>query len=308
MAMKALFLGVPHEQVAALYEVSARTLSRWVKQFNDQGIDGLIEKTGRGRPAKISLEAGSAYRELLRHPGMADETHWTGKKFHGYLSKKFDLEIGYRTVMRWIHEQGFRLKVPRKWPNGQDKEKRKAFIEEIRAYLLDHGIDLWWLDESGIEGDPRPRRRFAQRGEKIYHPYQGAHIRMNVTGTVCPRTGEFHALMFSHSDSQIFQIYLDHANRDIEFERPRNLLIMDNASWHKNKSIDWGRFEPVYLPPYSPDLNPIERLWLVMKQEWFSDFTAKSRDELIERLIKALNWVTDRSEDNKKTCTIPTKL
>ena len=115
-------------------------------------------------------------------------------------------------------------------------------------------------------------------------------------------------LMFSHSDTEIFQIFLDHANEDIRFERKRNLLIMDNASWHKSKSIRWGRFEPVFLPPDSPDLNPIERLWLLMKAEWFSGFFAKTQDDLIDRLCDALNWVTDRKPKNQKTCAIRKEL
>jgi transposase len=107
------------------------------------------------------------------------------------------------------------------------------------------------------------------KGDKIRQSYVGAHIRMNVTGMVLPRKGEFYALEFSHSDTEIFQIFMDHANRDIQLERPRNLLILDNASWHKSKSLDWGRFEPIFLPLYSPDVNPTERLWLIMKAEWF---------------------------------------
>ena len=85
-------------------------------------------------------------------------------------------------------------------------------------------------------------------------------------------------------------------------------MILDNASWHKSKTLNWGHFEPVYLPPYSPDLNPIERLWLLMKEEWFTAFYARSREELVDHLIQALNWVIDRKELNKKTCGIPTKL
>jgi hypothetical protein len=126
--------------------------------------------------------------------------------------------------------------------------------------LGDQGIELWFLDECGVEGDPPPTRRFAMKGEKIRQPYCGAHLRMNTAGMVLPRKGEFYALEFSHSDTEIFQIFLDHANQDISFERPRNVLILDNASWHKSKSLEWGRFEPIFLPPYSPDLNPIERL------------------------------------------------
>ena len=146
------------------------------------------------------------------------------------------------------------------------------------------------------------------KGDKIRQPYCGAHIRMNVTGVILPRTSEFYALEFSHSDTEIFQIFLDHANQDISFERPRNLLILDNAAWHKSKSLDWGKFEPVFLPSYSPDLNPIERLWLIMKAQWFAGFYAKTKDQLIDRLTQALRWLIDRKDENTKTCTIPTEL
>lgn len=307
-AIQALVLGVSHEQVAALFDVSLDSVSRWVRHFNNRGVDGLIEGPHTGRPPIIDEEKSKEYREIVLHPERVDETHWTGQKFHGYLTTQCRLEVGYSTVMRWLHDQGFRLKVPRSWPDGQDEEKRKDFIKLIREFLLDEDIDLWYLDECGVEGDPRPRRHLAKKGDKIRQPYKGSHIRMNVTGVVCPRTGEFYALEFSHSDTQIFQIFLEHANRDVAFQRRRNIVILDNASWHKSKSIDWGRFEPVFLPPYSPDLNPIERLWLIMKAEWFTAFYAKSRDELIDRLSQALRWLIDRKDKNSKTCAIPTEI
>ena len=135
----------------------------------------------------------------MQRPDWANQTHWTGKKFQGYLTKKLDEEIGYRTVVRWLHEQGFRLKVPRSWPNGQDEEKRKDFVDLLRILLGDPEIDLWFLGETGIEGDPRPKSRWALKGERIRQPYLGAHIRMSATGTAFPRTGEFYALIFGHS-------------------------------------------------------------------------------------------------------------
>ncbi len=97
-------------------------------------------------------------------------------------------------------------------------------------------------------------------------------------------------------------------NRDILFECPRNLLILNNASWHTSTSLDWSRFEPIFLPPYSPDLNPIERLWLIMKAEWFSGFSAKTKDQLIDRLTQALRGLIDRKDQNTITCAILTEL
>jgi len=135
MAIKALAMGIPHEQVAALFGVNEDSVSRWVRRFNERGIDGITEGPRSGRPPKIRGDQGRAYRELVLHPEKASETHWTGKKFHGYLRIHCQLEVGYSTLMRWLHDEGFRLKVLRPWPEGQGKEKRKAFIKLIRKWL-----------------------------------------------------------------------------------------------------------------------------------------------------------------------------
>jgi len=308
LAIRMLFYGQSHETVAAVLSVTRRTLYGWIRRFNERGVDGLIERSRSGRPRKISEKQTGQYRQLIEHPEEAGEMHWTAKKFHGYLREQLQHEVGYTTILRWLKDNDYRLKVPQPWPDRQDEELRKAFVEKLREYLTDNGVDIWYGDEMGVEGDPRPRRRWAKKGEKTRVTHNGEHIRMNVTGMVCPRRGEFYALEFSHSDSVTFQVFLDNANADIELERPRNLLIVDNASWHKNKSIDWGRFEPLFLPPYSPDLNPIERLWLLIKAEWFTDFIAKNLDSLMERLDQALLWAMKRNTHNQKTCSIKKKI
>lgn len=303
-AIKALLLGIDHAAVAELYSVTRQTLLVWIKAFNKQGIDGLIDKQRPGRTRKIPVEQTRQLKDLLRHPSKADIAHWTAKKFHGYLSEQLRIECGYRTVVRWLHEQNFRLKVPQPWPDRQDEKQRQDWLEQLRGLLSDPLVDLWYMDEMGVEGDPRPRRRWAPVGEKTRVTKNGDHLRMNVTGMICPRTGQAFLLEFTHNDREIFQAFLDEANRHVRTERRRNLLICDNASWHKCKSIQWGRFEPLFLPPYSPDLNPIERLWLVIKAEWFCDFIAKDRDALIARLDDALNWAMSRQNDNQRTCAI----
>jgi transposase len=130
----------------------------------------------------------------------------------------------------------------------------------------------------------------------------GDHVRMNVTGMVCPHTGQSCFLELSHSDGDAFQEFLNHANADLSPERPRQILILDNASWHKRKSLDWGQFEALYLPPYSPDFNPIERLWLLIKPEWFTDFIAQDRPVLIARLDAALLWAINRQQQTNYLC------
>ena len=302
--MRTLLLGKSKPAVCEFFAVPLNTLNSWIRRFNAAGIDGLLEHPRSGRPRKIPALLTPELRGLVDTPEAVNVAHWTGRKFHGFLTQTLELEVGYRTVLRWLSDQNFRLKVPRPWPDRQDEALRNAFQVRLSAWLVDNQIELWYLDEMGVEGDPRPRRRWAQKGAKITVTHNGDHTRMNGTGMICPRTGVFYGLEFSHSDTEVLQCFLDHAHADVPRERPRNLLIMDNASWHKTKCLQFGAFEPIYLPPYSPDFNPIERLWLLLKADWFSDFYADVLDALIARLDQALNWLIARTQANKTTAAI----
>jgi transposase len=57
------------------------------------------------------------------------------------------------------------------------------------------------------------------------------------------------------------------------------------TSWHKSGQLHWHHFVSCFLPPYSPDFNPIERLWLRLKTDWFAGL---SPEELVQRLTLAL--------------------
>ena len=61
-----------------------------------------------------------------------------------------------------------------------------------------------------------------------------------------------------------------HANRDITFQRHRNLLILDNASWHKSESLDWGQFEPVSMETSGPMTRTIAvaDTWHAKRSPW----------------------------------------
>jgi transposase len=117
MAIRALALNIAAEQVAALYSVSRRSLNNWIRWFNQQGIDGLIEGARPGRPPKINPEQSAHYRQLIEQPELAEQLHWTAVKFHGYLRQEFQHETDYRTIVRWLHDNNFRLKVPQLWPD-----------------------------------------------------------------------------------------------------------------------------------------------------------------------------------------------
>jgi len=288
-----LLTGSTREQAMRAFDLSESAVKKIVRAFNSYGIDGLVAKRRPGRTPLISGEQKEQILEEFEEPGRAQRTFWTATAFYGHITGKYQVECSYDTVRRLLHEKGYRLKVPQPWPDRQDEKLREEFLARLSALNDDPKIELWYGDETGIEGEPKPRRRWAMKGSKPRVVHNGDHIRLNILGTVCPRKGEFFAIEASHCDTDVFQAFLDEAARSITPTRKRNLLILDNASWHKRKSLDWHFFEPLYLPPYSPDFNPIERIWLIMKADHFSNLHCRTNAALIEKADQALCELMD---------------
>lgn len=309
-AMFDLMNGMKKEIVMKKSKISIRTLQFWIQRFTERGIDALITKPRPGRPKILTKKQNKMIIDILENPHKVKETHWTAIKLHGYIKNKYKIQISYSTLVRTLHEEDYHLKVPRKMPANGDEKLKKAFKIELESMMKDSKNEIWFGDETGIEADPTPRKRWVKKGEKTTIPYHGKHIRANVIGAICPDSGEVSALVFDYCDVQTFQAFLNQLAEQTKAraESKNIILILDNASWHKSARLNWHHIQPVYLPPYSPDLNPIERLWLILKKNFFSDFIAHTPRELINRICRAIRFYIDRPSLVMKTCKILGRL
>jgi transposase len=305
-AIRSLLLGISRATICRQFCRTDRMVRLWIEMFNRGGIDALITRARPGRPRKVKLErVRDLLVPVLENPATAGQVHWTGVKIHGYLKEQLSLELGYRTAVRWLHELNFHLRVPQPWPERQNQEERKKFQEELRVLCADPKVELWFGDESGFEGDPRPRRRWVQPGKPRTVPYLGDHIRQNVIGAVAPQSGALFSLIVDGVDTDVFQFFLDEMAKAVpKKEGVRQILILDNASWHKAARLKWHHFEPKFLPGYSPDFNPIERSWLRVKADWFWDYFARTAEELTQRLCTALKSFIDDPAKTTSNCSI----
>lgn len=166
-------------------------------------------------------------------------------------------------------------------PEAPDKDlwtqQREEFASELVDLLSDSSVRTFFGDEAGFEGDPRPRHRWVKRGSRPTQPYYGGHIRQNVIAAVNPADGQLVSLTVSHTDTEVFQAFLDTMAEEVPAKKgKRVVLILDNASWHKSKSLRWHHIEAVFLPAYSPDFNPIERLWQHLKSHYLAEIARNS--------------------------------
>jgi transposase len=145
---------------------------------------------------------------------------------------------------------------------------------------------LIFLDESGVSTQMTRRYARAERGIRVHESTpEGNWKILTILGAMSLRGMIATMTIEAATDAEIFLAYLEHVLCPVL--RPGDVVIMDNLSSHKvsgvRECIEAAGAELLYLPPYSPDLNPIEKAWAKLKQLLR---TAKARTaETLEQAI-----------------------
>lgn len=106
-------------------------------------------------------------------------------------------------------------------------------------------------------------------------------------------------------DPDVFQCFLDELAKAVpRKEGRRQLLILDHASWHKSRRLNGHHFEPKFLPGYSPDFNPIQRLWRRLQADWFWDYIARTPEALTNRLCPARKSFLAQPDKTASSCSL----
>lgn len=149
---------------------------------------------------------------------------------------------------------------------------------------------LWTQDESRCGLLPIVRRRITARGVQPLLPSAYRFESLYLYGAVEPLTGQSFFLELPVLNTQGFQLFLDHfaATDPASF----HLLLLDNGAFHKARSL---RLPPnvglLFFPAYTPELNPIERLWRDLK-DWLAQYQPRSLAELSKLLCARLKHYT----------------
>jgi len=95
------------------------------------------------------------------------------------------------------------------------------------------------------------------------------------------------AIPYRHANTDTMQAFLDRTASKIKV-REHAVMIIDGAGWHRSKDLRWpDRITPLRLPPYSPELNPIERLWLWLRNNHWSNRSYIDEAALIEEVKRS---------------------
>ncbi len=123
---------------------------------------------------------------------------------------------------------------------------------------------------------------WAPKGSRPVMPLQNEYEWVYLYGAVNPATGESCARVLPWANSEMMQLHLDAISEQVGPMR-HVVLVLDNAGWHRSKSLAIPEnITLLPLPPYSPEFNPIERLWHWLKDHEFSNRVYPDYEDLLD--------------------------
>jgi transposase len=222
--------------------------------------------------------------ELKKH--LEINTYLYVKDICMYIEKTFHKIYSISGMRQWLQANDFRYKKPHGVPAKADLQKQEEFIKQYN--LLKSTIKD---DEIMVFGDsvhPQHQTRLAygwiKKGIRKAEKMTACQKRLNVIGAINLHTYQVDYQQVEWVNKESLKSFASH----LIAANPQARIIhwfMDNAGYHKSgeflKFIEGTNIQIHYLPPYSPNLNPIERLWKVMHEvvtynkyyQKFSEFT-----------------------------------
>jgi len=106
-------------------------------------------------------------------------------------------------------------------------------------------------------------------------------------GAADPLAGDGCFRIYSHCDTVIMNHYLQELSE--QFKDDYILLVCDNAGWHKSKDLLIPcNIEIIYIPPYTPEMNPIEQIWDELREKHFANVYFNSLKQVVDKLCSAI--------------------
>ena len=126
-------------------------------------------------------------------------------------------------------------------------------------------------------------RVWAEKGKPLEIKVKQGYKNIYIYSSVSPHTGESFSLFMPEVNVDMMNVYLKELQR--AFPDKQLMLIMDQASWHtSDKLIEFENMQIIFLPPYSPELNPIEKLWWWLRKERIHNKVFKTIDDIMDSL------------------------
>lgn len=295
-AVGAVERGLSVGQVADTFGIDRTTLFRWVRNYDTNGEDGLQRKAGSGRPRLLEDLDEDGLRRIVMFPAsdFGYETDlWTVGRLRQVIEDVWEIRVSKDTVWRRLREAGLTYQKPeRRYFEADEKARQKWLrteVPEIRKTVREFRAILYFQDESNVSLTAFLGKTWAMRGQTPRMPVTGKRGGVSAMSALSGQG----RLLFRLFDKRICSgEVIDFLDQMLRFHKGRHLVVvMDQAPPHTSQMTTayiegQRRLHVFYLPKYSPDWNPDEKVWNHLKHQELKAHKAKTKDEL-KALTKA---------------------
>jgi transposase len=285
--------------VAMAVGLSRRICQRWVARYNTEGLAGLDDRRGQESELPLSEAQVEAFRKRLAAGPTTDDLVGSlrGKDFQRILAEEFNLLRSLPSVYWLLHRLGYSYLRPRPRHRKADPEAIEAFQsswpERIKQIAKEHPnkqLRVYFQDESRFGQQGTNTNVWAPQGSRPTAIRQTEYQYLWVIGAACPETGHAEGLLSPQLNTAIINTFLEQFSVTIP-DGEHAVMVWDGAGFHTAKALCVPEnVTLVRLPPYSPELNPIENLWHYLKSHFWSNRAYDDYDALEQAAMTA--WKT----------------
>jgi transposase len=298
------------KEIADILRISESSVYDYLREYDDR--EKTINDPHLGRLSKLEKDQEA---ELKKH--LVQETYLKVKQICLYVKEKYKVEYTIAGMRNWLQRQGFVYKTPVHVPGKLDPVKQELFIEkynELKSSLKENEV-IYFCDAVHPEYQSHATAGWILEGEVKTLGTTAKQERLHFIGAV--ELTEMHIVTKEYSTVNAESMIDFLKVLESSSEASKIHLILDNGRANKNKEVqkylaEQTRIEVHYLPPYSPNLNSIERLWKVMREQVtynrlypkFKDFTEKIRDFFATGVVRLKEQLKKRINDKFQIITL----
>jgi len=265
-----------YKKIAEALFIDESTIANYKKRYREGGLEGLIIDDYKTRRTKLN-----EFEESKLVNDIETRTFLSTKEIVTFIKKKYKVKYSISGCTNLLHRLGFSYKKTKGVPGKAKKDHQEEFIEMYKA--LDPDAKVYFGDATHPLHNTVLASCWIKTGEEKEVFTNSGRGRVNIFGAVCVYNQE----IITRSYDTINQVsvcdflkVLRAKNPDVE---ETIYFVLDNGPSNKALTVRTLakklNIELVFLPPYSPNLNPIERLWKFFKKKvLYNNYHEKFKD------------------------------
>lgn len=266
-AVIALSKGWSPAQVAEILLFDEKTSRHYFERYQHGGAEALLEDHYHGAVPKLN---DHQIQELDHY--LQDHLFTEAKEVIAYIDKTYHVRYSIGGVTDLLHRLGFSYKKPSHVPGKQDPVQQEAFVKEYEHLKAIKGNNdpIYFADATHPQHNSVPSYGWIKTGQDKALKANCGRQRLNINGAINIETLEptvrFYETINAQSAMDLF--------RRLEAKHPEAkaiYVIVDNARYYRSrwlkKMLKGTKIKLIFLPPYSPNLNLIERYWKFFKKK-----------------------------------------